>query len=67
MMDYAELALRRNRGWPWPEKSRGLTPMYDEDGWCDSCGMPNRAQWAARAAAERAQQCKWCLGAELAV
>ena len=42
--DYVELELRRNRGWPWPEESFGLTPMYGEDGWCRSCGAPKRPQ-----------------------
>jgi hypothetical protein len=42
--DFVELALRRNRGWPWPEDSWGLTPMFGEDGWCHSCGVPRRAQ-----------------------
>lgn len=34
MNDYVEIVLRRNRGWPWPEDSWGLSPMYGEDGWC---------------------------------
>ncbi len=44
MSDYVEIVLRRNRGWPWPENSWGLTPMYGEDGWCHTCGVPKRAQ-----------------------
>lgn len=44
MNDFVDLELRRNRGWPWPEDSWGLTPMYGEDGWCRSCGVPLRAQ-----------------------
>ena len=44
MMDFVELTLRRNRGWPWPESSWGLTPMFGEDGWCHSCGVPCRPQ-----------------------
>lgn len=40
MNDFVELVLKRNRGWPWPEDSFGLTPMYGEGGWCHSCGMP---------------------------
>lgn len=27
-------------GWPWPEDSYGLGPMYGEDGWCRGCGTP---------------------------
>lgn len=41
---YTEITLRRNRGWPWPEDSWGLTPMFGEDGWCHSCGVPSRTQ-----------------------
>jgi len=44
MADYVELTLRRNRGWPWPEESWGLTPMYGADGWCHSCGVPKHEQ-----------------------
>lgn len=42
--EYVELSERRNRGWPWPEDSFGLSPMFGEDGWCRSCGVPNRPQ-----------------------
>ena len=42
--DFVDLELRQNRGWPWPEDSWGLTPMYGEDGWCRSCGVPTRPQ-----------------------
>jgi hypothetical protein len=42
--DFVELYLKRNRGWPWPEDSYGLTPMFGEDGWCHSCGVPLRPQ-----------------------
>lgn len=42
--DYVELLLMRNRGWPWPEDSWGLTPMYGADGWCHSCGVPKHEQ-----------------------
>jgi hypothetical protein len=38
------LHSKRNRGWPWPDESWGLTPMYGEDGWCRSCGVPQRPQ-----------------------
>jgi hypothetical protein len=44
MIDFVELYLKRNRGWPWPEDSWGLTPMFGEDGWCHSCGVPLREQ-----------------------
>lgn len=44
MSDFVDLELRRNRGWPWPEDSWGLTPMFGENGWCRSCGVPNRPQ-----------------------
>lgn len=44
MSEYVELSLRRNRGWPWPEASSGLGPMYGIDGWCHSCGVPKREQ-----------------------
>ncbi len=43
-MDFVELALKRNRGWPWPEHSFGLSSMFGEDGWCHSCGIPLREQ-----------------------
>lgn len=44
MMQYVEITLRRNRGWPWPEQSWGLTPMYGEEGWCRACGVPKHEQ-----------------------
>lgn len=44
MRSYVEIVLRRNRGWPWPEDSWGLTPMYGEDGWCHTCGVPKHPQ-----------------------
>ena len=44
MSDFVELSLRRNRGWPWPEGSWGLTPMFGEHGWCHACGVPQRPQ-----------------------
>lgn len=44
MNEFVELYLKRNRGWPWPEDCWGLTPMFGEDGWCRSCGVPNRPQ-----------------------
>ncbi len=42
--DYFYLEWRKNRGWPWPERSWGLTPMFGEDGWCHSCGVPQKPQ-----------------------
>ena len=44
MNDLVWLDLKRNRGWPWPEDSWGLTPMFGEDGWCRSCGVPKGPQ-----------------------
>ncbi len=44
MTDLVELYFKRNRGWPWPEDSWGLTPMFGEDGWCRSCGVPKCPQ-----------------------
>jgi hypothetical protein len=44
MTEYVELQLKRNRGWPWPEDSWGLTPMFGESGWCRSCGVPRGPQ-----------------------
>ncbi|QIG39395.1 hypothetical protein G5T42_07785 [Microbacterium sp. 4R-513] len=44
MTDLVQLKFKRNRGWPWPEVSFGLTPMYGEDGWCHACGVPNGPQ-----------------------
>ncbi len=43
-MGLVELSLKRNRGWPWPEDSFGLAPMFGDDGWCRSCGIPTREQ-----------------------
>ena len=42
--DFVFLKLKRNRGWPWPDDSWGLSPMYGEDGWCHSCGVPKGPQ-----------------------
>jgi len=44
LKDFVHLYWKRNRGWPWPEDSWGLTPMYGEDGWCRSCGVPRHEQ-----------------------
>lgn len=43
-MPFVSLSAKRNRGWPWPEDSWGLDPIYGPDGWCRSCGTPNRTQ-----------------------
>lgn len=42
--DLVWLEYRRNRGWPWPEDSWGLTSMFGEEGWCRSCGVPRHPQ-----------------------
>jgi hypothetical protein len=44
MDGYVELRPKRNRGWPWPERSWGLTPMFGERGWCRACGVPRHPQ-----------------------
>lgn len=44
MNNFVELYLKRNRGWPWPEDSFGLTPMFGEDGWCHDYGVPTASQ-----------------------
>ena len=44
MSEYVALLSKRNRGWPWPAESWGLTPMFGEDGWCHSCGIPKHPQ-----------------------
>jgi hypothetical protein len=44
MNDFVHLYLKRNRGWPTPKDSWGLTPMFGEDGWCHACGTPLREQ-----------------------
>ncbi|MEM8707206.1 MAG: hypothetical protein AAGE98_12165 [Actinomycetota bacterium] len=41
------LVRKRNRGWPWPETTFGLSSMYGDDGWCAKCGVPNRPQTGA--------------------
>lgn len=44
MTEYVDLFARRNRGWPWPEDSLGLDPVYGSDGWCRTCGVPRHEQ-----------------------
>lgn len=38
------MVLRRNRGWPWPDDSWGLRPLYGDGGWCQTCHIPTREQ-----------------------
>jgi hypothetical protein len=38
--DWVALSPRFTPGWPWPEDSYGLDPMYGDDGWCRGCGTP---------------------------
>jgi len=42
--DWVALSPRFTPGWPWPENSYGLGPMYGDDGWCRECGTPTKAQ-----------------------
>lgn len=47
MNNYVNLYWKKNRTWPWPEDSYGLTPIFGEDGWCRSCGVPQHEQTGA--------------------
>lgn len=38
--DWVALSPEFTPGWPWPEDSYGLGPMYGDDGWCRGCGTP---------------------------
>lgn len=38
--EWVALSPRFTPGWPWPEESYGLSPMYGDDGWCRGCGTP---------------------------
>lgn len=38
--DWVAISARFTPGWPWPEDSYGLGPMYGDDGWCRGCGTP---------------------------
>lgn len=38
--DWVALSPRHTPGWPWPEDSYGLGPMYGDRGWCRGCGTP---------------------------
>jgi hypothetical protein len=42
--DFVGLTTRFTSGWPWPEESYGLDPMFGPDGWCRSCGVPQHRQ-----------------------
>jgi hypothetical protein len=42
MRDFVALSAKRNRGWPWPDDSWGLAPMYGAEGWCRSCCVPRQ-------------------------
>ena len=42
--EWVALTPRFISGWPWPEESYGLDPMYGPDGWCHTCGVPLRPQ-----------------------
>jgi hypothetical protein len=42
--EWVALTTRFTPGWPWPEESYGLDPMFGPDGWCRSCGTPLRPQ-----------------------
>jgi hypothetical protein len=44
MTEHTYLYLKRNRGWPWPELSWGLDPMFGVAGWCHACGVPQAPQ-----------------------
>lgn len=44
--DYVGLTSRFTSGWPWPEPSWGLDPMYGAEGWCHGCGVPQVPQIA---------------------
>ncbi|HMO12312.1 MAG TPA: hypothetical protein PKB06_12615 [Actinotalea sp.] len=45
--DWVALTPRFNSGWPWPEDSYGLDPMYGPRGWCRGCGTPLAEQTGA--------------------
>lgn len=36
--EWVALTTRFTSGWPWPEDSYGMDPMFGADGWCHSCG-----------------------------
>lgn len=38
--EWVGLSSRSTPGWPWPEDSYGMSPLYGEHGWCRGCGTP---------------------------
>ena len=38
------LSSRFTSGWPWPDESWGMSPVYGADGWCRACGVPKHEQ-----------------------
>jgi hypothetical protein len=42
--EWVNLSARFTSGWPWPEESWGLDPMYGASGWCRACGTPRHEQ-----------------------
>lgn len=47
LTDWVALSPRFTPGWPWPEDSYGLGPMYGDQGWCRGCGTPLDEQTGA--------------------
>ena len=47
LTDWVALSPRFTPGWPWPENSYGLGPMYGDEGWCRGCGTPLSQQTGA--------------------
>ncbi|MEV6286488.1 hypothetical protein [Kribbella sp. NPDC051770] len=45
--EWVALSTRFTPGWPWPEESYGLDPMFGADGWCRGCGTPKGPQSGA--------------------
>lgn len=42
--EWVALTSRFTPGWPWPEASWGLDPLYGPEGWCHACGTPRHGQ-----------------------
>jgi len=42
--EWVALSPRFTPGWPWPEDSFGMDPMFGAEGWCHECGTPLRDQ-----------------------
>jgi len=57
MRDFVWLFWFRTRGWPWPDDSWGLTPMYGQEGWCHSCGVPKVPQCGSLVLQRRSLTC----------